>query len=142
MARDRVTAPSPALHLDLLPDRYAFVRIDAGGPLPAWALAGERFWSVTHNDDELSLLVEEASVPLDLARVAPGWRALRLRGPIPFETTGVIAALTAPLAAAGVPVTPLGTFDTDFLMVLERHLPKAIAALRAAGIGVDVGPAE
>jgi hypothetical protein len=132
----------PRLCLDLLPGRYAFVRLDAREPIPPWALAsGGSLRSVTRNEDELSVLIPEASVPPGAARVATGWRALRLRGPVPFETTGVIAALTAPLAAAGVPVTPMATFDTDLLFVMERHLDGAIAALRGAGVGVETpGP--
>jgi hypothetical protein len=133
-------ATTHPLHLDLLPGRFAFARHDAGGPPPAWAFATDAaLWSVTRRGDELSVVVEEAGIPPSVARVDRGWRALVLRGPVPFETTGVIAGLTAPLAAAGIPVTPIGTFDTDVLLVMERHLERAIAALRAAGATVETG---
>jgi hypothetical protein len=45
----------------------------------------------------------------------------------------VAAALTVPLAAAGVSVLPIATFDTDYLIVREESLPRALAALLAAG---------
>jgi hypothetical protein len=45
----------------------------------------------------------------------------------------VAAALTVPLAAAGVSVLPVGTYDTDYLFVREEALARAVAALEAAG---------
>jgi hypothetical protein len=49
---------------------------------------------------------------------------------MPLDTVGVLAALTAPLAAAGIPVFALATYDTDFVLVKSAHLERAIAALR------------
>ncbi len=34
-------------------------------------------------------------------RAEPGWRALRVAGPLDFALTGILLALLAPLAAAG-----------------------------------------
>jgi hypothetical protein len=50
---------------------------------------------------------------------------------VPFTTTGVIAGLTAPLAAEGVPVFVLSTYDTDYLMVKERFFEQARTILAA-----------
>jgi hypothetical protein len=57
-----------------------------------------------------------------------------VEGPIPFETTGVAAAIATPLAAAKISVFLVATFDTDYLLVKEDALEGAIAALRASGI--------
>jgi hypothetical protein len=54
-------------------------------------------------------------------------------GPIPFETTGVLAGIAAPLAAAGISIFALGTFDTDYILVKEELYEGAIAALSAGG---------
>ena len=56
-----------------------------------------------------------------------------MAGPLDFALTGVAAASTAPLAAAGVSVLPVATYDTDYLFVREAALPVAVEALRAAG---------
>jgi uncharacterized protein len=45
----------------------------------------------------------------------------------------VLAALAAPLAAAKVSLFAISTFDTDYLLVSEKKLDSATAALRAAG---------
>jgi hypothetical protein len=111
------------LHLSLLDGRFAVVRLDASAPLPA-APSTPTLWSATRTADELSLVCEEQQVPAG-ARAERGWRAFALEGPIPFDQTGVIAGLTAPLAAAEIPVFVLSTFDTDYLLVREAHVPRA-----------------
>ena len=44
-----------------------------------------------------------------------------------------MARLAAPLARAGISILALATFDTDYLLVRETDLGRALAALRAAG---------
>jgi hypothetical protein len=132
-------APFP-LHLVPLDGRFAVCRLDPDADLPAWAFTREAaLWSVTRTRRELSVVVEEAGVPPSVARVEPGWRGLALEGPVPFETVGVFARLTGALAAAGVPLFALSTFDTDVLLVKQEHLARAVEALRAAGVTVAEG---
>ena len=50
-----------------------------------------------------------------------------------FALTGVLAALASPLAAAGVSIFAISTYDTDYLLVREETLAEAVAALCAAG---------
>ena len=88
--------------------------------------------SVTRTGDELSIVCPSDAVP-DGADVQDGWRGLKVAGPLDFALTGVAAALTSPLAAAGISVLPLATYDTDYLFVREETLSGAIAALEAAG---------
>jgi hypothetical protein len=66
-------------------------------------------------------------------QVERGWRLLRVRGPIPFDVTGVAAAFTAPLAEAGISLFPIATWDTDYLLVKASLLDAAVATLRRAG---------
>jgi uncharacterized protein len=57
----------------------------------------------------------------------------------PLSMTGVLASLATPLADARVSIFALSTFDTDYLLVRDGHLERAIAALRAAGHEVEAG---
>jgi hypothetical protein len=117
--------------LRVLPERLAICRLEPDAPFPAWLLhEGATLWSVTRTPDETSIVCVEDDVPPAIERVEHGWRALQLRGPVPFEAIGVIASLTEPLAAMGVPVFVLSTWDTDLLLVRHAHLPRAIEALR------------
>jgi len=120
-----------ALTLELLTGGYAVVRLDAGEPLPAWASGGP-FVSVTRTDAELSVVCPQAAVPA-AARAERGWRCLRVRGPLGFGMTGILASLAGPLASSGVSIFVVSTYDTDYLMVQERDLDRGVDALARAG---------
>ena len=119
--------------LALLPQRFAICRFAADAPLPAWVFhGGATVWSLTRTPDELSLVCPADDLPPSVDRdVESPWRAFALEGPIPFDATGVLASLTAPLAAAGVPVFAISTWDTDLLLVRERDAERARAVLAA-----------
>lgn len=120
--------------LALHPERFAVCRFAPDDPLPAWVFhAGATTWSLTRTPRELSLVCPEDDLPPSVGRAERGWRAFEVEGPIPFEETGVLAGLAAPLAAAGIPVFALSTHDTDLLLVRERDLARATAAFAATG---------
>jgi enamine deaminase RidA (YjgF/YER057c/UK114 family) len=43
----------------------------------------------------------------------------------------VLAALTVPLAEAGIPVFAISTYDTDYVLVRAKHLERALHVLHA-----------
>jgi hypothetical protein len=53
---------------------------------------------------------------------------------------GVLVALASPLADARIPILAIGTFDTDYVLVREVYLERALTVLREAGH--DVARAE
>ena len=117
--------------LQVRPGKLAVCRFPADTPPPAWAFHPEaRFLSITRTPDELSVVCAEDDLPPSITQYEGGWRAIHLEGPIPFTATGVLASLLAPLAAAKVPVFALSTFDTDWVLVKETDLPRAVGALR------------
>jgi hypothetical protein len=123
---------TPRLDLDLLPGSFAICHLPPETPLPDALLEppAAEMVSVTRTGDELSIVCREERVPAGARRVG-GWRCLRVRGALPLSLVGVLAALTAPLAAAGVSVFAVSTFDTDYLLVPEADLERARAALAA-----------
>ena len=112
---------------------FAVCRLDPAADIPTWPQGS--FVSITRTPDELSIVCDESSVPADI-RAERSWRALRVEGPIPFEVTGVAAAITAPLAAAGISVFLIATFDTDYLLVKSEVYGRAVEVLRESGIEV------
>ena len=122
------------MQLSFLNAEYAICRLPASVDVPLWAMQG-KFFSITRTEDELSFVCEQSSVREEepQMKVERGWRCLKLHGPIPFETTGVIASLTKPLADAGVSVFVVSTFDTDYLLVRSVAVEHAIQILRTAG---------
>src|SRR5438105_6081950 len=98
------------------------------------------FWpcrtSSTRTVEELSVVCQQEMVPSG-TQAEVGWRCLRVAGAMPFTLVGVLASLTGPVAAAGVGVFAVSTFDTDYLLVKEAEFPAAVAALRGAGHSVE-----
>lgn len=120
-------------------------RLPAGAALPPWAAAAlvapATVVSITRTGSELSLVLAETALPEEATaqpdlRVERGFRALEVAGPLDFSLVGVLAALAAPLAEAGVSLFAVSTFDTDHLLVREDDLGAATAALRGAGHSV------
>ena len=119
-----------SLRISVLPLRLAVCRLPAEAALPSW-LRGS-FTSVTRTPYELSIVCDDDAVPADV-QAERGWRALQVEGPIPFEVTGVAAALVAPLAEAKISVFLLATFDTDYLLLKDEVFDAAVAVLRTRG---------
>ncbi|HNC25041.1 MAG TPA: ACT domain-containing protein [Opitutaceae bacterium] len=120
--------------LRLLPGNYGVCRLPAGSSLPVWA-TGE-FVSITVTGDEVSVMCPESSIPPGFTTDL-GWRVLKVMGPFPFSTVGIMASLTAPLAAAGISLLAVATYDTDYVLVKADKLDAALAALTQAGHRLD-----
>ena len=131
----------PTVALRALAEPLAICRLAPDSALPAWALAAADFVNIGRTPDELSIVAAERLVPSDV-RAARGYRALRVLGEMPFDVVGVMAALTAPLAAVGVPLFGISTFDTDYLLVHADHFERAVRALTGAGHQVSVASVE
>ena len=132
------------MRLRVLEGDYAVCRLDPGAAAPTVPPAGTGFWSLTEVGEERSLVCLEDLAPASGdpeagagAIVVPGWRILEVQGPLDLALTGVLSTLAAPLAAAGVPIFPIATHDTDWILVPGAQLDAARAALRAAGHQLD-----
>ena len=121
----------PSLRFSVLPGSWAVLRLPPDAEVPAGILLPP-FHSVTRTTAELSVVCLEAPFPPGV-RAETGWALLALEGPFAFDLVGILAAFLAPLAAAGVGVFALSTFDTDYVLVKRERLDDALAALAAAG---------
>lgn len=119
------------LTLFLIEGRFAVCQLPPGEEVPAWS-AGGAFTSVIRTRDELSVVCAEGVVPAG-TECEGGWRIFQIEGPLDFGLTGILASVAAPLAAAGVSIFALSTFNTDYVMVKAESMETAIAALTAAG---------
>jgi hypothetical protein len=122
----------PHLPLEVLAETLAVCRLPADAPVPAWAGASSQFLTVSRTSEELSITAVQASVPPEL-RCERDYRALRVKSPLALDLIGVLAAIADPLAAAGLSIYAISTFDTDYVLVKARDLEPAIVALERAG---------
>lgn len=123
-------AESQSFTLELLPETLAICRLRGDEPIPSW-VSGD-FLSVTRTKDELSVVCAQSCIPEGVRRES-NWRGLRVVGPLDFSQVGVLSTLSAVLAAAGVSVFVVSTFDTDYLLVQHARLAIAQSALQQAG---------
>ena len=121
--------------LRTLPDSYAVVRLQPGSELPPWVDRGP-FRTVTRTDHEVSVVCRDHDVP-DGESAERGWRVLEAVGPLDFSLTGVLLSLVTPLAEAEVPIFAISTFETDYVLVRETDLDRALDALEQAGHDIE-----
>lgn len=119
------------LRLDILPGLYGVVKLAPQQAIPDWATLGD-FFSITRTADELSLVCRQLDIPSGMT-CEPGWRCLKVMGPLDFSLVGIMANLSAALAGQGISVFTISTYDTDYVLVKADNLNPAIAALKAAG---------
>jgi hypothetical protein len=118
-----------------VPGTFAVCRLGPDVPWPDW-VAGGPFSSVTRTAGEVSVVCDQAAVPPGV-RSEAGWRCLRVAGTLAFSAVGILAGLVDPLAAAGVSVFVVSTFDTDYVLVQNVDLERLILALRQHGHAVS-----
>lgn len=116
------------LRLSVLPQTFAICRMEKKAPIPEWALRGSQFSSITASSEEISVVCDESVVPADVKAVK-GWKAFKVEGQLDLSMTGVVASLTGPLAAAGISVFTLSTYDTDYLLVKVESYLEAVRVL-------------
>ena len=124
------------MRLRLLEPTFAVCRLDGSDPVPAWFELSPPLSAALRREGELALVCDERHVPPGVT-AERGRRALEVAGPLDLALVGVTAELAQALAAAGVPILPLATHDTDVLLVPGDRLGDATAALRAAGHTVE-----
>jgi len=116
--------------LEVLPQTFTICKLPQGTPVDL----SSPYCFVGKTETELSLVCPTEDVPAAALAREDGWRAFRVAGVLPFALTGVLSRLTGVLAAGGVPVFAVSTYDTDYVLVKQQRLQEAIAALRGDGI--------
>src|SRR5262245_57082149 len=119
------------LTLSVLPQRYAICSLAANAEVPDWCAKGD-FVSISRTPDELSIVCLEADVPASMT-CESGWRVLKCEGPLDFSLPGIMASVAEPLADRGIPIFPIATYHTDYVLIKEPHLDNAINALASYG---------
>lgn len=127
------------MELDVHATLLAVCRLPPDDCIPGWVdLVSQPLVSITRTDSELSIVLPQADLPAGVP-AETGWRAMSVRGPLPFALTGILASLSAPLAEAAVPVFAISTYDTDWLLIEDTRLGVATAALQDAGHEIHHG---
>mmetsp|Transcript_37894 Transcript_37894/g.107076 ORF Transcript_37894/g.107076 Transcript_37894/m.107076 type:complete len:167 (+) Transcript_37894:179-679(+) len=141
-ARQKARAKLPELRW--LSGEVAVVRLPPGTD-PAMfgigpdTLRSEPFASVTHTAEETSVVLSAEHVPAgnsETVSVERGWICLKVQGPLDFSLLGILSLLSSTLAAAGVSIFAISTYDTDYILVKQESRAVATNALESKGYKV------
>lgn len=102
-------------------------RIDLSRPL----------FFIGKTDRELSLVCETRDTPARTLEREDGWRGFRVAGTLDFSLVGILSRLSGILAAEGIGIFAVSTYDTDYILVKRDNLDRALRALAGAGYEVD-----
>ena len=131
--KEHITAPK--LTFIILRETFAICRLDKDAPIPNWAFQSPLF-SVTRTKDELSIVCPQINVPKGIV-CNQGWSCLKVKGPLDLSLTGIISSIAATLEKEGISLFSISTYDTDYVMVKEKDLERAIFALTDVGHRIE-----
>jgi uncharacterized protein len=106
-------------------------RLSSHETIPDWAHSSA-FSSITRTADELSIICPALQVPSGI-EAEEGWALLKLHGPFPLNSVGILRSVACALADAGISLLAVGTFDTDYFLIQQVDVPRAVTTLEAAG---------
>lgn len=89
------------------------------------------FLSIT--DDEISYVCPSALVPAEAIVVESGWRALKIDGELDFGLVGVLAEISGLLAAEGISLFAISTYNTDYILLKKHDFERAGELLALKG---------
>jgi hypothetical protein len=111
----------------------AVVQLPAGSRPPEWAV-GEPLVSVTSTAEETSIVCPTYCLPDDLPGSVEGpLVAVNVVDHMEISQVGVLSSLLRPLAAAGISVLNVSTFNTDWILIPAPKAAAAASVWRAAG---------
>jgi len=120
------------LNFEILNHFYAIYRFDTNAQLPDWIYQSE-FYSVTKTNDEISVVTSQQIIESNDVKSSNNWRVLKIIGPLDFSLVGIIADIAAILKQEQISVFTISTYDTDYILVKENNLDKAVKALKERG---------
>lgn len=123
-----------ALPIRVWPGVFGMIKLPPDAPNP-FANSNRPFVFTARTPDELSVIAELEVVDA-IGPSAGRFCLLRIDQVFGTTETGIFRRVADPLADAGVWMLPLGTHDTDYVLVREDQLTSAMAALTAAGHAV------
>jgi hypothetical protein len=126
---------APQLTLGILRETFAICRLDKDAPIPDWAYQGNLF-SVTRTKDELSIVCPQINVPKGII-CNQGWSCLKVEGAWDLSLTGIISSIATTLEEEGISLFSISTYNTNYVMVKEKDLERAILAFTEAGQRIE-----
>lgn len=95
------------------------------------------FCFTARTDEEFSLVCPTGDAPASALSREDGWRAFRFAGVLDFSLTGILSRITGLLAGEAIGLFALSTYNTDYVLMRETELRRALALLTAHGYSIE-----
>ncbi|ENZ01854.1 ACT domain-containing protein [Clostridium thermobutyricum] len=116
------------LSLTLLKEKYCVCRLNKDDEIPSWVLKGE-FYSITRTEDELSIVCVQDNLKSKI-KCEKNWKILKIDGPLDFSLIGILSKISVLMAENEISIFVVSTYDTDYILIKEKNLEKAIDILK------------
>jgi hypothetical protein len=121
------------LGFTILKDVYCICRSARDSRIPDLP-ENTAFYSVTITANELSIVCKQSEIKLDdNIRIDRDWRIFRINGMLDLSITGIIAGISELLSEDRIPIFVISTFDTDYMLVKNENMNRAITLLQNEG---------
>ena len=109
------------------PEPLALAQLPTGADVPAWATSATLV-SITASAGQTTVVCHAHGVPKKVPSVGPLTA---------FRTEGDLAAVVAPLGAAGIEAIPCATYGALWLLIARKQADRAAEAWTEAGFAVE-----
>lgn len=87
-------------------------------------------------DEENSLVCITEDVPSNTTACDSGWKAFRIQGTLDLSLVGILSQISTLLAANGIGLFAVSTYNTDYILTKKDHYDKAIRVLAKSDYSV------
>ena len=94
------------------------------------------FFSITKTEDEISVVMLQDKISSDV-KVEKDWRILKVEGTLDFSLIGILAKISGILAKNSISIFVISTFKTDYILVKEEKIEKAMTVLSKEGYEIS-----
>ena len=94
------------------------------------------FFFIGKTDEELSLVCRTEDTPARTTEWEDGWKAFRIQGVLDFSLVGILSGISGILAAQGIGIFAVSTFNTDYILVKKEDLDLSLDVLAAKGYNI------
>jgi hypothetical protein len=119
------------LKIKLLDGTYAVCQMENTEKVPSW-VEEKGFFSVTKTEDEISVVMLQDKISKEI-KAEKDWRILKVEGTLEFSLIGILAKISSVLAENQISIFVISTFNTDYILVKEEKIEKAMAVLNLEG---------
>ena len=93
-------------------------------------------FSITKTEDEISVVMLQDKISNDV-KAEKDWRILKVEDTLDFSLIGILAKISGILAKNSISIFVISTFNTDYILVKEEKIEKAMTVLSEEGYEIS-----